>query len=137
MGASDPDEARGPAIPELHREFLGAALPRRAADPRLLGVAAGGPLAAGAMDAWSDLDLVVVARPDAEVARELRALGVPATDPALWPEYAPDSYATFFEDPDGIRLEVVAETALRRTVREAWDRLADFVDPVDEAGLRP
>ena len=41
-------------------------------------------------------------------ARELRALGVAATEPALYPEYAPDYYATFFSDPDGLRLEIVA-----------------------------
>src|SRR5581483_2124548 len=32
--------------------------------------------------------------------RRLQALGVAATAPALYPEYAPDYYATFFEDPD-------------------------------------
>jgi glyoxylase I family protein len=28
--------------------------------------------------------------------------------PRLWPQYHPDYYATFFEDPDGFRLEVAA-----------------------------
>lgn len=68
-------------------------------------------------------------------ARGLRELGVAATEPRLYPEYAPDYYATFFEDPDGIRLELVAERELRRTVREHWDRLTAFEDPVRKAGL--
>jgi hypothetical protein len=37
-------------------------------------------------------------------ARELREAGVEATEPRYYPEYAPDYYATFFEDPDGMRL---------------------------------
>jgi glyoxylase I family protein len=80
----------------------------------------------------------VASRSDVDaVARALRAQGVEVSEPALWPEYAPDYYATFFQDPDGMRLEVVAETALRRTIRERWTDLVDFVDPVDKAGLRP
>jgi catechol 2,3-dioxygenase-like lactoylglutathione lyase family enzyme len=82
------------------------------------------------------LCLRVATREDVDaVARELRGLGVQATPPALWPEYAEDYYATFFEDPDGIRLEVVAERALRRLVRERWAELTAFEDPVAKAGL--
>ena len=40
------------------------------------------------------------------VARELQAGGVAATDARLYPEYADDYCATFFADPDGVRLEV-------------------------------
>ena len=40
------------------------------------------------------------------VANQLRALGVNATEPKLYPEYASDYVATFFQGPDGIRLEV-------------------------------
>src|SRR6478735_3799583 len=29
-------------------------------------------------------------------------------EPRLWPEYHPEYYATFFEDPDGFRIEVAA-----------------------------
>src|SRR5438128_986049 len=39
-----------------------------------------------------------------EAARALRAAGVDASEPRLHPEYAPDYVATFFTDPDGIRL---------------------------------
>src|SRR5262245_39385818 len=38
-------------------------------------------------------------------ARGLQHLGVDASEPKLYPEYASDYYATFFTDPDGIRLE--------------------------------
>ena len=51
--------------------------------------------------------LRVASRADVDAtARSLRALGIEATDPRTYPEYAPDYYATFFEDPDGIRLEM-------------------------------
>ena len=33
--------------------------------------------------------------------------------PRLWPQYHPDYYATFFEDPDGFRLEVAASRDAR------------------------
>jgi hypothetical protein len=52
-------------VPEPHRRFLDAALAGWATDSRLLGVAAGGSLLTGRMDAYSDLDLVLVCRDDA------------------------------------------------------------------------
>ena len=39
-------------------------------------------------------------------AEELRTAGMDATEPRYYPEYASDYYATFFEDPDGIRPEI-------------------------------
>ena len=69
------------------------------------------------------------------VAHGLRALGVAATDPRHYPEYAEDYYATFFSDPDGLRLEIVAERRLRRLIRERWDELTAFEDPLRKAGL--
>ena len=57
---------------------------------------------------------------DAACAR-LRALGVAASEPRLYPEYNPDYYATFFEDPDGIRLELVARKAKRDEIVAGWD----------------
>jgi catechol 2,3-dioxygenase-like lactoylglutathione lyase family enzyme len=68
-------------------------------------------------------------------ARGLGALGIAATVPRLYPEYAPDYYATFFTDPDGIRLELVAHRRLRSLVRDHWDRLTEFEDPLTKAGL--
>ena len=69
------------------------------------------------------------------IASGLRALGVEATMPRLYPEYADDYYATFFTDPDGLRLEIVALRRLRRLVREHWERLGEFEDPLTKAGL--
>ena len=68
-------------------------------------------------------------------ARGLDTLGIAATAPALYPEYAPDYYATFFSDPDGIRLEIVAHRRMRALVVEHWDRLTEFENPVSKAGL--
>ncbi len=69
------------------------------------------------------------------IAAALRGFGVDASPPRLWPEYAADYYATFFADPDGLRLEVVALRAGRRLVRDRWDELTEFEDPVAKAGL--
>ncbi|HTO54603.1 MAG TPA: VOC family protein [Myxococcota bacterium] len=52
---------------------------------------------------------------------ELRALGVEPSAPRRHPEYAPDYYATFFEDPDGIRLEITNFREQRRRRMYDWD----------------
>jgi glyoxylase I family protein len=65
-----------------------------------------------------------------EAYRRLTALGVEATQPCLYSDYRPDYYATFFKDPDGVRLEIVCDTAGRKLVRTRWDELTDFVDPL-------
>jgi glyoxylase I family protein len=54
-------------------------------------------------------------------ARELGEAGVETTEPRYHPEYAPDYYATFFEDPDGIRLEVMNFREIRRKVMYDWE----------------
>jgi glyoxylase I family protein len=51
---------------------------------------------------------------------KLRALGVDASEPRLYPEYSEDYYATFFEDPDGIRLELVNRRARRDEIVASW-----------------
>jgi glyoxylase I family protein len=68
-------------------------------------------------------------------ARGLRDLGIEVSAPKLYPEYAPDYYAVFFSDPDGIRLEVVAHRRLRSLIRDHWEQLTDFEDPLSKAGL--
>ncbi len=70
-----------------------------------------------------------------EAARELGALGVPASEPRRYPEYAADYYATFFSDPDGIRLEIVAHRRMRSLIRDHWDELTEFEDPLTKAGI--
>jgi catechol 2,3-dioxygenase-like lactoylglutathione lyase family enzyme len=47
-------------------------------------------------------------------ARELELAGIEASAPQYYPEYAPDYYATFFSDPDGLRLEITNFREFRR-----------------------
>lgn len=70
-----------------------------------------------------------------EAAHMLREEGVETSDPALYPEYAPDYYAIFFDDPDGMRLEIVAHRRMRSLVRDKWNELTEFEDPLTKAGL--
>ncbi len=52
------------------------------------------------------------------VSTQLRGTGIAASEARNYPEYAPDYWATFFSDPDGIRLEV---TNYRQERRERYD----------------
>ena len=54
------------------------------------------------------------------IANGLRAAGINATEPTLHPNYAPDYWATFFSDPDGIRLEVTNYRQERRQRHDRW-----------------
>ena len=56
------------------------------------------------------------------IARDLRALGVDASEARLCPDYAPDYWATYFTDPDGVRLEVTNYRAERRELHDHWNR---------------
>ena len=56
------------------------------------------------------------------VASQLRALGVDVTEPRLYPEYASDYVATFFESPDGVRLEVTNYRQERKERHDHWNR---------------
>jgi glyoxylase I family protein len=58
------------------------------------------------------------------VAEALAAGGVAASPPRLYPDYAPDYYATFFADPDGLRLEVTNFRAERRERQAHWETWA-------------
>jgi catechol 2,3-dioxygenase-like lactoylglutathione lyase family enzyme len=69
-------------------------------------------------------------------ALALRGLGVSATDPRRYPEYHPDYYATFFEDPDGLRLELVCRTGDRDEIARHWDDLSAFLNPLAELRAR-
>lgn len=65
-----------------------------------------------------------------EVSRTLSDLGVSTSEPRLYPEYAPDYYATFFSDPDGIRFEVVARRSGREQIVRDWDEFDTFLNPL-------
>ena len=56
----------------------------------------------------------------AVVADSLRACGIDASGPEVYPQYAPDYVATFFHDPDGIRLEVTNFREERRRRQQHW-----------------
>jgi len=66
-----------------------------------------------------------------QIARKLRALKIAIEGPRLWPEYAPDYYALFFEDPDGIRFEVMNHRKGKKLIRKLWTELEGFVNPLD------
>jgi glyoxylase I family protein len=66
-----------------------------------------------------------------QVARKLRALNIKVEGPRLWPEYSPDYYAVFFNDPDGLRLEVMNYLKRRKLVRKVWNELEGFANPLD------
>lgn len=77
------------------------------------------------------LQLAGPAEVDAAAAA-LRELGIEATEPRLYPEYNPHYYATFFSDPDGIRLELVGRTPYRDELVERWDEFRSFLNPLAE-----
>lgn len=55
-----------------------------------------------------------------EMAERLISAGIEATPARLYPEYAADYVATFFQDPDGIRLEVTNYRQERRERFQRW-----------------
>jgi len=54
------------------------------------------------------------------VSAQLRAAGIDASEAKNHPEYAPDYWATYFSDPDGIRLEVTNYRQERRERHDNW-----------------
>ena len=56
----------------------------------------------------------------AAVAAQLRGAGIAASDAKLYPLYAPDYWAAYFTDPDGIRLEVTNYRQERRERHDNW-----------------
>lgn len=56
----------------------------------------------------------------AAISTQLRSEGINASEAKLYPEYAPDYWATYFTDPDGIRLEVTNYRLERRERHDNW-----------------
>jgi len=56
-----------------------------------------------------------------QVAKRFSELGIECSAPQLYPEYAPDYYAIFFRDPDGLQLEVTNYRQERRKRFADWD----------------
>ena len=59
-------------------------------------------------------------------ANELRAAGVEATEPRYYAEYDADYYAAFFEDPDGVKLELTNFRDRRRKLMYDWDAATEL-----------
>ncbi len=57
---------------------------------------------------------------------ELRVAGLKVSKPRYYPEYGPDYYAIFFEDPDGLRLEVMNFRERRRKIMYDWEARANL-----------
>lgn len=55
-----------------------------------------------------------------EAARQLQASGIAASEAKHFPEYAPDYWASFITDPDGIRLEITNYRQERRARHDNW-----------------
>jgi glyoxylase I family protein len=54
---------------------------------------------------------------------KIKAKGLSVSTPKFYPEYAPDYYAIFFEDPDGIRLEATNNRAQRKRHLSDWENV--------------
>ncbi|MBS1235715.1 MAG: hypothetical protein H6R46_510 [Proteobacteria bacterium] len=50
----------------------------------------------------------------------LRVAGIEASEAKLYPEYAPDYWATYLTDPDGVRLEITNYRQERRERHDNW-----------------
>lgn len=56
-----------------------------------------------------------------EAARQLSAQNIFISHPRHYTEYAPDYFAMFFSDPDGIRLEITNYRQERRLRHDNWE----------------
>ena len=54
-------------------------------------------------------------------ATRLGAAGIETSGPALHGEFAPDDWAIFFRDPDGLRLEITNYRQERRERHDRWE----------------
>jgi catechol 2,3-dioxygenase-like lactoylglutathione lyase family enzyme len=67
--------------------------------------------------------------------RLVAAKGIAATPPAIYLQYADDYYATFLDDPDGLRFEVVARRARRKLYAERWAEFTTWLNPIQKLKL--
>jgi len=57
------------------------------------------------------------------IAKKLQADGIASVPAQLYPEYSPDYVATYFKDPDGIKLEITNYRQERRDRNDNWNNL--------------
>lgn len=60
----------------------------------------------------------------AAAAKLLTEQNIVVSEPKRYPEYAPDYFAVFFADPDGVRLEITNYRQERRQRHDEWDNVA-------------
>lgn len=53
-------------------------------------------------------------------AQKMKEENISVSEPKRYPEYAPDYFAVFFEDPDGVRLEITNYRQERRQRHDSW-----------------
>ncbi len=58
-----------------------------------------------------------------EAAKKLKEQNIVTSEPRLHADYAPDYFAAFFTDPDGIRLEITNYRQERRRRHDHWNDL--------------
>jgi len=58
-----------------------------------------------------------------ETARRFRERNISASEPKQYPEYAPDYFAIFLSDPDGIQLEITNYRQERRKRHDEWENI--------------
>lgn len=57
-----------------------------------------------------------------EAAIRLKQQNISVSGPRQYPEYAPDYFAVFFTDPDGLRLEITNYRQERRLRHDNWNK---------------
>lgn len=57
-------------------------------------------------------------------ARMLKEQNISVSEPKRYPEYAPDYFAVFLSDPDGVRLEITNYRQERRQRYDEWESTA-------------
>ncbi len=58
-----------------------------------------------------------------EAARRLKEQNISVSEPKQYPEYAPDYFAVFLSDPDGVRLEITNYRQERRQRHDNWENI--------------
>lgn len=58
-----------------------------------------------------------------EAAARLKEQNISVSEPRLYPEYAPDYFAVYLADPDGLRLEITNFRQERRQRHDNWQNI--------------
>jgi glyoxylase I family protein len=58
-----------------------------------------------------------------EAAARLKDKNISVSEPRLYPEYAPDYFAVYLADPDGLRLEITNYRQERRQRYDNWQNI--------------